>query len=361
MTPRIVFVGPKPSAATEQHPGGQLTAAAGIAAYSRAHAYELEIIDTLVSSFPLPPFRKRVAAGLGRVFALRRAMRRGPIDGVILFVASSFSFYERVLLSAIARMRGVRTVFCIRDGAFPGWMSRSPLRRRVVRALLGVPTRIVLQGSRIATVLTDAGVPREKVLVIPNWLPPMVQQTSQPKRVRADEPVRFVFVGWLTREKGVSELLDAFAELRTRRRATLDIVGGGTLEGQLRSAITARHVSDVHVHGWASADDVRSQLERSHVFVLPSYFEGFPNALLEAMAHGLPAVCSDVGAISDSIESGINGILVPPRDTAALVHALETYVTNPALVEEHSRHALERVRTIHDQDANLGKLFAALG
>ncbi len=96
------------------------------------------------------------------------------------------------------------------------------------------------------------------------------------------------------------------------------------------------------------------------VFFLPSYFEGFPNALLEAMARGLAAVCTDVGAVPDAVDDGVNGFLVPPKDTMALVTAIEHYLRSPELVREHGRAGLARVAHFHDRDANLKRLFACL-
>lgn len=356
---RVVLVGPQPSNDPSQHPGGQLTAAIGIAEYARLQRLEFEVVDTLVVSFPPPTFYKRLRAGLNRAFSLIRKLLVNRQSGVILFVGARYSFFERVLLSAIARGCGARTLFCIRGGDFVDWMLSSNSNYQVVRRLLRIPDCIVVQGTRFRDVLVEAGVPGERVAVIRNWLPKGFDVVAQPKTFDVGASLKLIFVGWLVKEKGVRELLDVFLDLRVHYQVTLNIIGGGVLETELRRRLSHLDPSDVSIHGWVSPSQIKELLDLAHVFVLPTYFEGFPNALLEAMARGLPAVCSDVGAISDSIRPGFNGFLVPPRNRTALAEAIGNYITNARLVHEHSAATLEVVKTLHDRDRNLSQLFSS--
>jgi glycosyltransferase involved in cell wall biosynthesis len=101
-------------------------------------------------------------------------------------------------------------------------------------------------------------------------------------------------------------------------------------------------------------------LDEADVFVLPSYAEGFPNALLEAMARGLPAICTDVGGVSDSLHHEINGFLIPPRNVDALVEAMSCYLRDTSLVERQSSETIKIVAKNHDRVANCKLLFSAL-
>lgn len=124
--------------------------------------------------------------------------------------------------------------------------------------------------------------------------------------------------------------------------------------------VRERGLVHCRVRGWMEAGEVRRFLDDMDVFVLPSYYEGFPNALLEAMARGLAVVCTDVGAVPDAVDDGVNGFLVPPKDTAALATAIEHYLRSPELVRDHGRAGLARVTRFHDRDANLKRLFDCL-
>ena len=110
--------------------------------------------------------------------------------------------------------------------------------------------------------------------------------------------------------------------------------------------------------GWLEPDAVKEHLRNSHVFVLPSKAEGFPIALLEAMALGLPAICTNVGAIADSLINDINGYLLVDGSTESIAQAMQHYLIEPELVARHSVEALKIVNKQHNRDENCKLLFS---
>ena len=109
--------------------------------------------------------------------------------------------------------------------------------------------------------------------------------------------------------------------------------------------------------GWLGPDKVFKELSKSHVLVLPSYAEGFPNVVLEAMSFGLPCICTDVGGISGSIHNDVNGFLVNVKDWRHLNDAMKIYLTKPEKIYQHSKNTLNIVKKNHDWNVNCGKLF----
>jgi glycosyltransferase involved in cell wall biosynthesis len=137
--------------------------------------------------------------------------------------------------------------------------------------------------------------------------------------------VRFVFVGRLVRQKGLRELLEALHRQRARLegRATFEIIGDGEERDQVAADIRDKGLRGlVTVTSWLPREVVVQHLQAADVFVLPSLNEGMPNALLEAMACGLPAVATSVAGNTELIQDRVNGFLVPPRDPEALGAAL---------------------------------------
>jgi glycosyltransferase involved in cell wall biosynthesis len=136
---------------------------------------------------------------------------------------------------------------------------------------------------------------------------------------------RFVlFLGHLYREKGVYELLEAFVILRTARpELRLVMAGEGSEANELR-AHTLRLGLDgaVEFPGWVGPERKAELLAGAACFALPSYREGFPLALLEAMVAGVPVVASAVGGVPEVVLDDQHALLVPPRDVAALASAL---------------------------------------
>ena len=177
--------------------------------------------------------------------------------------------------------------------------------------------------------------------------------------LRRSDPV----IGTVARlgyEKNQGDLLVAAAGIRkTFPKAHVVLAG----DGPERSALEARAGElglghNVHFLGFRR--DVRNILNGLDVFVLPSLYEGFPNAVLEAMACGLPVVATNVGGTSEAVIHGCTGLLVPPSDPPALEEALGALLANPALRRRMGREGLKRVKRffpLEKQIRNLIELY----
>jgi len=146
------------------------------------------------------------------------------------------------------------------------------------------------------------------------------------------------YVGRFVREKGLVELLDAVAELRrTRKEVKLLLVGGeavgdrgGAVGSKLKAWLRARGLVDATVIT-GFQEDVAPYYGMMDIFVLPSYREGFPMTILEAMASGLPVVASEIRGCREEVIHGKTGILVPPGSRDALADAIERLLSSPPM------------------------------
>jgi len=192
-------------------------------------------------------------------------------------------------------------------------------------------------------------VPARKIAVIPNGL----SADQFQKRSRSPRPPRKVIVvANLRQEKGHDVLVDAAVTVLAQfPDATFEIVGGGPELQQLiarAESLRIRHAFAFQGH----CEDVPARLAAADIFVLPSRSEAFPNAVLEAMAAGLPIVASGVGGILELVDHGRTGLLAPAGDPAALADRLMTLMANPALgstlgaaahAEAESRYSFDRM------------------
>ncbi len=143
--------------------------------------------------------------------------------------------------------------------------------------------------------------------------------------------------------KGIDYLLDAVADLRKRTVAVcLKIAGRGSLEAKLADRCRELGIA-ASVEFLGQLDDLRPFYNSLDLFVLPSLSEGLPLALLEAMACGKPAVATNVSGTCEVIRDGVDGLLVPAQDAAALSRAIQRLAENPALRGEMAHHCRERV------------------
>ncbi|HET6828962.1 MAG TPA: glycosyltransferase, partial [Ramlibacter sp.] len=146
----------------------------------------------------------------------------------------------------------------------------------------------------------------------------------------ADGDIAVLYLGRLHRDKGLAELGDAFAELAARRPA-LHLLLAGPDEGALALLQNATLAFRDRVHVIGLTREPQKYMAAADVFCLPSYREGFGLSLLEAAAAGVPCVASRIYGITDAVEDGVTGLLVPVRDAAALAEGLRRLVDDPDL------------------------------
>ena len=164
-----------------------------------------------------------------------------------------------------------------------------------------------------------------------------------------EEP-SYLMISRLLRNKGVVEYVQAARRIkRLHPRARFRLVGGLD-EGP--AAISAREVEEWICDGYVEylgyMDDVRPALADANVYVLPSYREGTPRTVLEAMAMGRPVVTTDVAGCRQTVEPGENGFLVPPRDVEALVRGMTHFIGEPDMVQTMGRKSREIARERFD-------------
>ena len=171
------------------------------------------------------------------------------------------------------------------------------------------------------------------------------------KRTAPAEPhetVTFIFVGRLVREKGINELVAAFVRLNEQYPQTrLLLVGPYEEKIDPLMPETMRLIDECEaIEAVGSQTDVRPFYERSDVLVFPSYREGFPNVVIEAGAMGLPSIVTDINGAREIIVNHENGLIVPPRDEAALYEAMEWMLNHP---EERQRMGQKSRKMVADR------------
>jgi glycosyltransferase involved in cell wall biosynthesis len=161
-----------------------------------------------------------------------------------------------------------------------------------------------------------------------------------------------LYVGRLAPKKGVRYLLEAVADVDV----TLTIVGDGSEREKLET-IANETGADVRFEGFVDPDEVAEYYKATEIFVLPSIEgEGMPNAVLEAMAWGLPVITTESGGLPTIIEHGQTGYLVPMRDPDALADAIETLHSDPKKRAEIGAEARRYVRENHSWSSHVDRL-----
>ncbi|MCE2510419.1 MAG: glycosyltransferase [Alphaproteobacteria bacterium] len=285
-------------------------------------------LGLMKASRSLPAF---VCNGLRRVLAVRRVLQRLRPDALVSFVTDT-----NVIAILAAGSLGIPVVISerIHPAAHPVGGLRHWLRKRTYPRA----SRIVVQTADIA-----AWVQRHikaEAAVIPNPVRLDDFQRQPEKTARSDSRRRLIAVGRLTPQKGYDLLLEAFARLaETHADWDLTIFGEGDQRQELERAVRA-HGLAARVSLPGISDDLHAELAVADLYVHPSRYEGYPNALVEALASGLCCVATDcTGANREILQDGGFGLLVRPEDADDLAATLDRAMSDPELRRRFSERA----------------------
>jgi L-malate glycosyltransferase len=201
----------------------------------------------------------------------------------------------------------------------------------------------------MSNIVTDEHSPP---VVVPNFIEDDVFVYRAVGRQAAHERLRILFIGWVTAIKGCREILEV-----ARQLPEADFFLIGPLMADMQTPLQRRPVN-VTLSGTLERPEVFRALCASDIFLFPSWTEGFPNAVLEAMAVGLPVVATRVGAIPEMIEDGKGGVLLEQADVASLVRALRTLMDDTSLRVAMGQFNREKSRVHYAYSVVISRLTA---
>ena len=174
---------------------------------------------------------------------------------------------------------------------------------------------------------------------------------KETEKIRKTDITTFIFIGRIVRDKGINELVGAFAKLNKEYTKTRLLLVGrredklDPLEGQTLQEIE----NNPAIITTGEQKDVRPWLAASDIFVFPSYREGFPNVVIEAGAMGLPAIVTDINGSREIIIEGENGIIIPARDSEHLYTAMKQLMASPKQTRQMANNARTMIESRFEQ------------
>ena len=274
---------------------------------------------------------------------LRFAFTPLPRPAIVHLHASwHSSFWRKMAYARISWLKGARVLLHVHPTYFMDFYESSdPLRQRAIRATIRRCQALIVLTEEMASRLR-ALAPDSRVYVLPN--PVDLSEFCAPPLPQRD-PATVVFLGWFVPGKGAYDLLEALARLHGRRPGLHAVFGGYKREDELRERVRTLGLEQtVEVAGWCGRADVVRLLRTCTLFALPTYSEGIPMVLLEAMACGTPVVTCPVGGIPAVARDGRNALFVRPGDVEGLAAAIERLLDDQALREAMSQANREDVR-----------------
>ncbi|MEG1581495.1 MAG: glycosyltransferase family 4 protein, partial [Bacteroidaceae bacterium] len=260
----------------------------------------------------------------------------GGIEVVHIHGASYNSFWRKRVFISLVKFLGKKVVYHIHGGGFRDFTEKN--KTAVVKTLHKCDCIVALSDSWRNYFVNELSCTNVKVIknIVPS---PQIEETEK------DEVLHFMILGLVCEQKGIFDLIQAVKRLKetVKEKFVLHIGGLGETE-RLQREIKENDLTDcVHFEGFVANSDKVNLLNRCDFYVLPSYTEGLPISILEAMSYSLPIVSTPVGGIPEVVDDA-NGILVQSGDVDALTSALKKMITDKQMRQSMGERSWQKVQ-----------------
>ena len=252
----------------------------------------------------------------------------------------------------IARIFNKHTILSYRSGLMVRDINKSKSFKLFIILTIKSCDILMCQSKYWSQYYKDiSNAPEEKFVIIKNWIDTTSFDMCNMSR-KNNGQINILFMGSLSKNKGVYDLIAMIDKYRGEfNKSKLILCGGGPDYNNITNLINKLELGYiVELKGWVNDAEKISILRESDIHILPSYFEGMPNSILEAMASGKPIISTKVGAIPELVIDGKTGFLTQPGDIDSMKSLLFTLINNIDLRNTMGRNAKVFIKKNHDID-----------
>lgn len=258
---------------------------------------------------------------------LKRLLITEKVNVMHLTTSGRLALVRDAVFLRVAKKANIPSVYHIHFGRIPQIAKENTVEWRMMKRNMSLTDCVISIDPDTLSAIKEYA-PEVKVRYVPN--PVDIQKITSQQAVAPKENKEIVFLGWVAKAKGVEELLSAWDALHQKYPEWQLRIVGACNDAYMRTLQKSFSLQNVIFEGERSHDDAMRILSNADVLALPSFTEGFPYAVLEAMALGRAIVATEVGAIPDMLD-GDCGVVIPVGDVDALEHALEHLMQDEAL------------------------------
>lgn len=281
--------------------------------------------------------------------AIKKLDEEGTFNVLHLCTSAQLGLFKDYMVIKKAHKRGVKVVLHLHFGRVPELLQESNWESRLLKRVLNMSDAIVAIDNETYTALRNNGFKPSYYLPNPLSLP-IINQIKEQKEKITRIPNKVLFVGHVIPSKGVFELVEACKGIEG---IELHLIGSVTedIRKLLKNKAESKNRGTwLKIRGGIPHEEVINEMLSCGIFVLPSYTEGFPNVILEAMACGCSIVSTKVGAIPEMLGTNIEepcGICCPPKDVLSLQKSIRRLLDNPTEASIYAERAVERVNEMY--------------
>jgi len=318
-------------------------------------------LDSSQISHPPPNTFIRSLGSVMRFIKYFRIIIMQRPNTILIFCSDGASSIEKGLMLIIARLFKIKSIIFPRAGNLIKQTKQSNTFFYLIKFLFTRADIFLCQGNKWKQfAINRLKINEKKVKIISNWTATTnLLRVGELRRNQENKiPLKLLFVGWLEKEKGVMEIIRTFNNLSKKEYPVhLTLIGNGSIKEKAIKYVDRNNLSNkVLFKGWMESDKIIDHYKKSDVFLLPSWQEGMPNALIEALACKLATVTTSVGIIPDYLSDNKSSLIIKPKDEDALSYALEKLITNTKYREMISNEGYKIAKEYFSTEKSLNKL-----
>ena len=268
---------------------------------------------------------------------------------VHVHTAAGTDFYRSTKIIELAKRFNKKVILHSHASKFKDYYANSneANKQKILHTLQKIDLLIVLSESW-SEWFRSIGIDRSKIAILHNITdyPAIVNTDCKELTEITERPIRFLFMGEIGERKGVFDIIRALANNREKINGEIELrIGGNKMESELRKAISDSKLGDiVRFEGWVAGEKKIELLNWADIYILPSFNEGLPISILEAMSYGMPIISTPVGGIPEVVDKE-NGILVTPGNDKEIFEAIRYYTDHRQYIAIHGNESKKRAET----------------
>lgn len=299
---------------------------------------------------------------------LESANQRGKVSKVTTFIKSIFkliyyilfksikvvhihgasygSFVRKSIYILICKTLRVRIIYQIHSGEFPEFYKKYNFCGYI---------NFILKQADCLVVLTNSWRAFYQQIINPSKIQVLNNIVSPPEGKFVSKcssyPIKILYLGVITEKKGIYDLVSVIYENKEIFKDKIILHIGGVGESDKLTELISQHeVEDIiEYKGWVKGEEKDSLIRESSIYILPSYYEGLPISILEAMSYGKPILATNVGGISEIVKNEFNGLLFNPGNKDAIKNAILTLTNDLILLDKMGNNSLSIVKDYYPE------------
>lgn len=263
------------------------------------------------------------------------------------------SFWRKNVFSFLARLRGIPVLLHLHGSEMEKfYKNESAGGKRMISSILTKADAVIVLSKSWSEFIGEVA-PRANVEVVYNY----VRLPDKSAVSLNDGVVRILFLGLLGKRKGIYDLIEVAKRLKEKNKKIEFWIGGNGEVNQVQKLIDQYQIGECFkLLGWVDKGSKEQYLSKADVYILPSYNEGLPMSVLEAMSWQIPVISTNVGGIPELIREEVDGFIVEPGNIDQIELSLTKLIDSESLRNDMGKNSKERIRDVFSDEVILPKL-----